>query len=153
MLKICFVCNDWQGKLVEAYDGYAHPKCLKRIDRKTLKGDGWVATPSYPFEIYSSYRIALAITELLKTLSLKPDFDIGSLYKLGDWTIREALESSIIKVYYALSSMFPVPVETGTLFQAVNTEMDKNTMIKALLKLKEMGYVNKTKRFWHTVKR
>jgi hypothetical protein len=145
MLKICFICNDWEGKLVEAYDGYAHPKCLKRIDRRTLKGQGWTATPSYHEKIGHIYRENRAIEDALESLSSGTDFILDDIYK------ELALNSPTLKVYYALKQ-FNAPIEPDILFQIVQSEMDSNTMNKSLRHLTKLGYAKETKGYWYNIK-
>ena len=143
MLKICFICNDWEGKLVEAYDGYAHPKCLKRIDRRTLKGQGWTATPSYHEKIGHIYRENRAIEDALESLSSGTDFIVDDIYK------EEALNSPTLKIYYTLK-YYDAPITIDGLHQT--TDIGKGEIGKELRRLDKMGYAKETKGYWYNIK-
>jgi len=143
MLKICFICNDWEGKLVEAYDGYAHPKCLKRIDRRTLKGQGWTATPSYHEKIGHIYRENRAIEDALESLSSGTGFIVDDIYK------EEALNSPTLKIYYTLKYC-DAPTTIDGLHQI--TDIGKGEIGKELRRLDKMGYAKETKGYWYNIK-
>jgi hypothetical protein len=143
-MDCCFVCGDFEGKLVPVYRGCAHPKCLKEykkgtfipLDMKKRVAEG---------AIEWNERKSRALDDLLESCSAGTNYIIDSTVK------AEAFQSPTLKVYYALKQ-FDAPIAPDMLFQIVESEMDMATMNKSLRHLEKLRYARQTEGFWYNIK-
>jgi len=144
-METCFVCGENEeneSKLVPAYGGFAHQKCLKDYESEVFQNKKELLAKKL---IESTKLQNRALEDILKSCSE------GSTFRLDTFEKEQAFKSPTMKTYYALKT-YDAPIDTDTLYQILNGEMDRGSMNKSLRHLEKLGYAKKSDGYWYNIR-
>ena len=148
-METCFVCGENEeneSKLVPAYGGFAHQKCLKDYESEVFQNKKELLAKKL---IESTKLQNRALEDLLKSCSE------GSNFRLDTFEREQAFKSPTMKTYYALKT-YDAPIDTDTLYQILSSyqygEMDRGSMNKSLRHLEKLGYAKKSDGYWYNIR-